>query len=273
MRANRLPAVRGLRWVAEAFLIFRVAPLRQLLLNLAFLVASTVVVALPLIGVAAIWLLFPALMIGPNAIARAAGGGATPAPDLLLSGFRQQLPAQLRMGAVFLAAMLVVLGGTALADGGRFALAVMGFSRLGLADLQSGELRNAMLVGAVLQTGLLGALWYAPLLVAWRGVSAAKAAFFSAAAALINWRAFLAHGTAVMLLFGLVLMLALGGAILFGGSGAVQANSALFSVVWTLLPVWFASSYLSYRDVFDEADRIDTPAVPPQPPTSPTIPP
>ena len=39
MRANRLPAARGLRWVAEAFVIFRVAPLRQLLLNLLFLFA------------------------------------------------------------------------------------------------------------------------------------------------------------------------------------------------------------------------------------------
>jgi hypothetical protein len=62
-------------------------------------------------------------------------------------------------------------------------------------------------------------------------------------------------------------MLALGGAMLLGGSGAGQANSALFSVVWTLLPVWFASSYLSYREVFSE----DNPAE--IPPKSPTIPP
>ena len=266
MRANRLPAMRGLRWVVEAFAIFRVAPVRQLLLNLAFLFASTVVVALPLVGFAAIWLLFPALMVGPHAVARMAAGGATPAFDLLLSGFRQQLPAQLRMGGVFLAVMVIVLAGTALADDGRFAQAVIGRSRLEFGDLQSPELQLAMLVGAGLQTLLLGALWYAPLLVAWRGLSATKAAFFSAAAALINWRAFLAYGLAVMLLFGFVLMLALGGAMLLGGSGAGQANSALFSVVWTLLPVWFASSYLSYREIFGE-DNPDE-----NPPKSPTIP-
>jgi NADH:ubiquinone oxidoreductase subunit 6 (subunit J) len=266
MRANRLPAIRGLRWVAEAFMIFRVAPIRQLLLNLAFLFASTIVVALPLVGFAAIWLLFPALMVGPHAVARMAAGGATPTTDLLLSGFRQQLPAQLRVGGVFFGAMLVVLAGTALADGGRFAQAVIGRAPLELADLQSAELRNAMLIGAGLQTMLLGALWYAPLLVAWHGLSATKAAFFSAAAALINWRAFLVYGLAVMLLFGFVLMLALGGAMLLGGSGVGQVNSALFSVVWTLLPVWFGSSYLSYREVFSTEDPDENPA------KSPTIP-
>jgi hypothetical protein len=259
--------VRGLRWVAEAFMIFRVAPVRQLLLNLAFLFASTIMVALPLIGFAAIWLLFPALMVGPHAVARMAAGGATPAPGLLISGFRQHLPAQLRVGGVFLGAMLVVLAGTALADGGRFAQAVIGRSPLELSDLQSPELQRAMLIGAGLQTLLLGALWYAPLLVAWHGLSATKAAFFSAAAALINWRAFLAYGAAIILLFGFVLMLALGGAMLLGGSGIGQANSALFSVVWTLLPVWFASSYLSYREVFSEENPLE------DPPKSPTIPP
>ncbi len=241
--------------------------MRQLLFNLAFLLASTVVVALPLVGFAAIWLLFPALMVGPHAVARMAAGGTTPGPDLLLSGFRGQLPAQLRMGGLFLGAMVVVLAGTALADDGRFAQAVIGRSRLEIGDLQSPELQRAMLIGAGLQTLLLGALWYAPLLVAWHGLSASKAAFFSAAAALINWRAFLVYGVAVMLLFGFVLMLALGGAILLGGSGAVQANSALFSVIWTLLPVWFASSYLSYREVFSEDNALDIA------PKSPTIPP
>lgn len=248
-------------------MIFRVAPVRQLLLSLVFLLASTLVVALPLIGFAAIWLLFPALLIGPHAVARAAAGGATPDPGQLISGFRGQLPAQLRMGGLFLGAMVVVLAGTALADDGRFAQAVIGRAPLEISDLQSAELRRAMLIGAGLQTLLLGLLWYAPLLVAWHGMSAVKAAFFSAAAVLINWRAFLAYGLAIMLLFGFVLMLALGGVMLLGGSGALQANSAMFSVIWTLLPVWFASSYLSYRDVFNEDNALEPP------PKSPTIPP
>src|SRR5579862_1313803 len=266
MRANRLAAGRGLRWVAEAFLIFRVAPVRQLLLNLAFLFVATILLSVPGAGFVAVWVLFPALMVGPHAIARAAAGGATPHPALLIEGFRRNLPAQLRLGGFFLAAMLLVLAATALADDGRFALAMVGGLRLEIGDLQDPGLQQAMLVGAGLQTVLLGALWYAPLLVAWDGLSATKAAFFSAAAALINWRAFIVYGAAVMLLFAFVLLLALGGALLLGGGGGAPANSALFAVVWALLPAWFASSYLSYRDVFGEENAAGNR------PKSPTIP-
>jgi hypothetical protein len=261
MRTNRLPAARGLRWVVEAFVIFRVAPMRQLLLNLLFLFAVTVVVALPVIGFAAIWLLFPALVVGPHAISRMAAGGAKPGPELLLSGFRQNLPGQLRLGVFFLGAMLLVLAASALADDGRFAQAMVGRIRLDVADLQDPSLQRAMLIGAVSQTVLLGLLWYAPLLAAWEGISATKAVFFSVAATLINWRALIAYGAAVMLLFATVLLLALGGAMLLGG-GAGQANSALFAVVWTLLPVWFASSYLSYRDLFGTEEAAKSPTIP-----------
>lgn len=262
MRANRLPGARGLRWVTEAFAIFRVAPLRQLLLDLLFLFAVTVVIALPLVGFAAVWLLFPALVVGPHALSRAAAGGTTPGPELLVSGFRGNLAAQLRLGGVFLGAMLLVLAATALADDGRFAQAMVGRIRLDAGDLQDPDLQRAMLIGAALQTVLLGVLWYAPLLVAWEGLAAGKAVFFSAAATLINWRALLAYGLAVMLLFAFVLMLALGGAMLFGGGGA-QANSALFAVVWALLPVWFASSYLGYRDLFGSEEPAKSPTIPP----------
>ena len=251
-----------MRWVAEAFLIFRTGPVRQLLFSLAFLVAVMILVSLPVVGFAVVWLMFPALTIGPHAIARAAANGTAFGPAQLLSGFRENLPAQLRMGGVFLAAMLIVLAGTSFADDGRFAQAVMGRMPLGLDELQSPDLQRAMLIGAGLQTVLLGALWYAPLLVAWDGLSVSKAAFFSAAAALINWRAFLAYGVALTLLFSLVLLLALSGAMLLGGSGAAQANSALFSVIWTLLPVWFASSFLSYRDVFNSGNADKSPTIP-----------
>ena len=266
MRANRLAAKRGLRWVAEAFLIFRVAPVRQLLLDLAFLFAVTILVAVPVVGFAAVWVLFPALAVGPHAMARAAAQGMPLHPLLLIAGFRQNLPAQLRLGGFFLAAMLVVLVATALADDGRFALAMIGRTRLDVGDLEDPGLQQAMLIGAGLQTVLLGALWYAPLLVAWEGLSAGKAAFFSVAAALINWRAFVVYGAAVMLLFGFVLLLALGGAALFGGGGGMRADPAVFAVVWAMLPVWFASSYLSYLDVFGGENPADNP------PKSPTIP-
>jgi hypothetical protein len=268
MFANRLDAIAGLRWIGEAFRIFRAAPLRQLAGGFAFLFALTLVLAIPVIGFALVWLLVPALLVGPHAYARAASGGARPGPALLVSGFRGDLGAQLRLGGVYLAGMAAVLAATIPADEGRFAQAMLGSLRLGAEDLQGADLQHAMLVGAGLQTVLLAALWYAPLLVAWQGLSVAKAVFFSCAATFINWRAFLVLGTGMTLLFALVLLLALAGAMLFGGARASQANSALFAAIWTLLPVWFASSYLSYRDVFEggkapSGEAAKSPTIPP----------
>jgi hypothetical protein len=271
MRAQRLNAVAGLRWIAEAFSIFRVAPVRQLAFGLAFLFALAAALSIPAVGFSLVWLLIPALMVGPHAIARVASRGVPPVPGLLLSGFRRNFAAQLRLGGVYLGGMAAVMLASVPADEGRFAQAMLGVARLEIEDLQSSGMQNAMLVVASLQTLLLAALWYAPLLVAWKGVEVVKAVFFSAVATLINWRAFLAYSVGMALLFTVVLMLALAGAMLFGGTRALQANSAAFAVLWTLLPVWFASSYLSYRDVF-EADNVDS-AAGGEPPKSPTIPP
>lgn len=268
MRANRLAAVAGLRWIAEAFLIFRVAPVRQVLYGLAFLVVLTVSISVPLVGFALVWLLVPALVVGPHEIARAASRGIQPGAELLAAGFRRNFSAQLRLGGVYLAGMLAVLAATIPADEGRFAQAMVGMARLEIDELRSPALQNAMLIGAALQTVLLSVLWYAPLLVAWKEIAAGKAVFFSAAAAFINWRAFLAYGAGMMLLFAMVLMLALAGARLFGGSGAALANLAIYTVVWSMLPIWFAGSYLSYRDVFDAENAAGREA-----PKSPTIPP
>jgi len=268
VRANRLGAAVGLRWIAESFLIFRAAPLRQLLYGLAFLFALTVVMSIPLIGFALVWLLIPALVVGPHEVARAAARQVPLTAELLATGFRRNFAAQLRLGAVYLAGMLIVLAATIPADGGRFAQAMLGMARLDIDELRSPALRDAMLVGALSQTVLLAVLWYAPLLVAWKEIATGKAVFFSAAAAFINWRAFFAYGVGMVLVFALVLMLALAGAVLFGGAGAAQANLAMFAVVWSMLPVWFAGSYLSYRDVFDAQEAAGK-----EDPKSPTIPP
>lgn len=266
MRANRLGAADGLRWIAESFLIFRFSPLRQLLYGLAFLLALTVAMSIPLIGFALVWLLVPALVVGPHEIARAASRRVPPGADLLLAGFRRNFAAQLRLGGVYLAGMLAVLAATIPADGGRFAQAIVGIVRLELEELRGPALQNAMMIGAVAQTAMLAMLWYAPLLVAWKGIATGKAVFFSAAATFINWRPFLAYGGGMLLLFAMVMLLALAAAVLFGGSGVLQANSAMFAVLWSMLPVWFAGSYLSYRDVFESEDAGGR-----QPPESPTI--
>lgn len=253
MRANKLPARRGVAWIGEGFGLFRVAPLRQLLLNLLFLVMLFMLVALPKIGFLLVWVMVPILAIGPHALARDAARGAAPTLELLLEGFRRNPRGLLRLGGVFAGGMALTYLATMMVDDGRLAQAVMGRVPLRPEDLQSPLLQRALLVAAGVQTLLLGLLWYAPLLVAWNGVPVMKAIFFSAAATLLNWRAFLVFGLALSVLFTLVLMLAIGTALLLSGPRSMEGNTALFAVMWTLLPIGFAASYLSHRDVFGEA--------------------
>lgn len=253
MRANRLPARRGAAWISEGFGLFRVAPLRQLLLNLLFLVMLFMLVGLPTVGFLLVWLMVPMLAIGPHALARDAARGAAPTLERLLEGFRRNPLPLLRLGGVFMAAMALMYLATMAVDDGRLVQAVMGRVPLRPEELHSPLLQRALLVAAGVQTVLLGLLWYAPLLVAWNGVPVVKAIFFSAAATLLNWRAFLVFGVAFSVLFTLVLMLAIGTALLLAGPKALQGNTALFAVMWTLLPIGFAASFISHRDVFGEA--------------------
>ena len=137
MRANRLEAAAGLRWIAEAFLIFRVAPVRQLLYGLAFLLALTVAMSVPLVGFALVWLLIPALVVGPHAIARAA---AAPACSRARSCWSRDsgaiLPRNCGSAASTLPACSPCLPPPSPADDGRFAQAMIGMARLDFDDLQ-----------------------------------------------------------------------------------------------------------------------------------------
>lgn len=261
VQANRLAARQGLRWVGEGFRIFFAAPVAQLLIDLAFLLAVMLLLAVPVVGMAIAWVLFPALLVGPQGAARAASRRAAPTAEFLLSGFREHFPRQLQLGGVYLAAMIAVLAATVPADGGQFARAMAGQVKLDPSDLRNPALLEAMLIGAGLQTAALSALWFAPLLVAWHGLAVPKAVFFSAAAVLINWRAFFAYAIALAAVFALLLFVALNLAVLLTGAGAaVPVNAVLFAVLWSSLPVGFASSYLSYRDVFGVPAQPDPPA-------------
>lgn len=252
MRAVRLPASRGLGWIGESFLIFRASPFRQLLFSLAFLMGLVIVLGLPKVGFLVAWLVIPALVVGPHSVARAAARGTSPGIAVLAEGFGRNRGPLLVLGAVFALGMLGVFGATALFDDGRLFQALAGGAPLRTEELrEDGPLMDAIVLAAVLQTALLTLLWYAPLLVGWNGMPVGKALFFSAAATLINWRAFLVFGLGFTGLFTLVLIVALATSVWLAGPGVLRGGSPLFTAMWTLLPLWFGASYASYRDVFE----------------------
>src|SRR5438093_59035 len=93
------------------------------------------------------------------------------------------------------------------------------------------------------------AFWFAPPLASWHATGAAKALFFSLAASMMNWRAFLAYG-AVMAVVTVLVPFLIVSAFALAGAAAPPAAALIFPLAIVMLPTLFASFYASYRDVF-----------------------
>ena len=251
MQARIVAAAGGARWLLEGWRLFRAAPLGWLALVFGYWVIMTVISIVPYAGTAVAAVLVPAFSMGFMAAGRAAEQGTRLELGLLFYGLRLDARRQLVLGVAYLACLAAVLGGTALADGGALARWMLSGRRPEDETLQSGDFVSAMLAGALLDAPVMAMFWFAPPLSAWHATAPAKALFFSAAACVMNWRAFLAYGAvaagvtvALPFLVLTALMLASGGAL------RAPAMSLVFPLLLLLLPTLFASFYVSYRDVF-----------------------
>jgi hypothetical protein len=251
MQARVVGAGRGARWLVEGWRLFRVAPLGWLAAVFGYWLLMSLVSLVPLIGVAAAAVLVPAFSVGFMALARAAGRQAPLELGLLFDGFRHELRAQMMLGALYLGCLALLLGASTLLDDGALAQWMLTGRRPADEVLQSEAFVGALAATAALYMPVMFAFWFAPPLAAWHSTGPAKALFFSLAAALMNWRAFLGYGavTAIVTLvvpFVLLSLLALAS----GGGYHLPMASFVLPLMIVLLPTLFASFYASYRDVF-----------------------
>jgi hypothetical protein len=249
--ARRVPAARGVRWLAEGWRMFRAAPLGWLALVFAYWLVMTVLSLVPHVGVVAASVLVPAFSVGFMAASRAASRGQPVALAMLFSGFRERLPAQIVLGVAYLGSLALVIGGSALADDGMLARWLLTGHRPAEADAEGDELLGALALAATLYAPVMAMFWFAPLLAAWHGMAPVKSLFYSFFASLMNWRAFLAYGAAVgVVLFLLPSALLLVLVLVSGGTLRVQPMALVLPFALIMLPTLFASFYASYRDVF-----------------------
>jgi hypothetical protein len=111
--------------------------------------------------------------------------------------FASNLRALLTLGAIYLAAVVAILGLSALADDGALMAMMLAGQKPDAETVSSGSLLLATEIALVLLCPLIMAYWYAPVLAAWHGLSPAKALFFSFVACLRNWRPFLVYSLAI----------------------------------------------------------------------------
>ncbi|MBI4740232.1 MAG: hypothetical protein HY777_01460 [Betaproteobacteria bacterium] len=256
MQALTLPARRGWLWLAEGFTIFRKNPPMLALLVVGYWMLVALINLVPVIGAIIATICIPAFSVSLMNACRALDQGRPVGPQLLFSGFRENLRTLLVLGGLYLGATICILGISSLADDGILMRMMLAGTPPGEEAMASAEFLAATQLALLLLAPLVMAYWYAPVLAAWHGLPASKALFFSFVASLRNWRAFLAY-SAAMIAYGAVVpgaVLGLVASLLPDGASFFAALLAM-PLLMILAPTLFASFYVSYREVFIAIDE------------------
>ena len=233
VQPRSVEAGRGIAWWTEAWALFVKNAGMWIVLALVFLVIFIVLSVIPLLGSIAASLLTPVLVGGWMLAARKVEAGGKLEVGDLFAGFQDKLTPLLVLGALLLAASLVIF----------FAVGALGFGAvMGLAMGSSQQSAGgvmaalgagfaALVVGLVLGSLVAMAFWFAPALVVFRNMAPVDAAKASFAANLKNLLAFLVFGAVYLV--------------------AAIVASIPFGLGWiVLIPVSLLAVYVSSKDVF-----------------------
>lgn len=251
LRAQNLPPAAGWQWLVGGFAIFRRNPPLLGLLVMCYWFTVLLLSVIPLVGTVAASLLIPGLSVGLMQACRSLERRQPIGLQTLFGSLRDNTGTLVALGALYLGCTLGILGLSTIADGGTLLQTMLSGKPVDRETLESGALLLPATIVVALLVPLLMAYWFAPVLAAWHRLPLFKALFFSFMACWINWRPFLVYGLALLLVGGIAPGILLG---LLAGliPAAASFISALVTipVILVLVPVTFASFYVSYRDVF-----------------------
>lgn len=169
MQANKLTARQGWGWLGIAFTIFVKNPPLLTLIILAYWLIIALVNSVPMLGPIVATVAIPAFSVSLMNASRNLDTGRLLEIQVLFSGFRTQLKPLITLGGLYLGASVIVLGASALADGGIFLQTMVGNYRPTPEEIGSGAFLAAAQIALILMTPVIMAWWYAPVLVAWHG--------------------------------------------------------------------------------------------------------
>jgi hypothetical protein len=251
MKLNIVPAKTGWLWVKLGIHTFFRQPLALAGLFFMFMGAVSLLSAIPVLGSALSLALLPAATLGLMTAARQASEGRFPMPTVLASAFaagKQRMNAMLKLGGLYAASFLLIMGISALFDGGDFASVYLNGEPLTQELTSQPGFQQAVWVGMALYLPMAILFWHAPALVHWYGVSPVKSLFFSAMACWKNKGALMVYFLSwlgVFMVVGMVLSIVT----------AVLGSETLAGVI--ILPagllmasMFFTSTYFTFRDSF-----------------------
>ncbi len=259
MKLHIVPASRGIQWVKLGLQTFFRQPLALSGLFFLFIALMSILGMVPLIGAALMLVLLPGATLGLMAATRDAADGKFPMPWVLFTAFhtgRLQLRAMLTLGVLYAVGLALLLGCTALIDGGKFAKLYIYGGPATPEMLQQGDFQMAALVAAVLSLPLTQMFWHAPALLYWHGVPPLKSLFFSLVACLRNFWAYTVFGLAWIGIFMLFIVVMATLVQVFGIPDAVAA--ALYPATMLIAAMVTTSIYFTFQDSFDFTPGDDT---------------
>lgn len=259
MKLNIVPSRQGVQWVKLGIRTFAKQPLALSGLFFMFMALMSVLSLVPVLGNALALALLPGATLGLMAASQETIKGKFPMPTVLLSAFRagrQQLRAMLVLGVLYALGFMLVMGLSALVDGGQVARMYLLGGSMTPETFQSGDFQMALLVAMALYMPLSLLFWHAPALVHWHGVSPVKSLFFSFVACMRNFWAFTVYGMAWLVVFtGMGMVLAAIAAI----TGSAELIAVLmFPAAMLMAAMFFTSIYFTFCDCF-EATPEETP--------------
>jgi hypothetical protein len=252
MKLNIVPAKQGLTWVRQGIRTFWRQPLAFTGLFFLFMASVSVLSMVPLIGAALALLALPAATLGLMVATEQAASGKFPMPTVLMVAFRagqQRMKAMLTLGALYAVSFLLVMGLSALVDGGGFAKVYLANAPITPEVVNAADFQMAMWLATVLYIPLSMLFWHAPALVHWHGVQPVKSMFFSAVACWRNLGAFAIYllAWAGVFVAGATVILTISSAI----GGADLTAAVLMPGALLMAAMFFTSVYFSVKDCFD----------------------
>jgi hypothetical protein len=214
-------------------------------LALTMLLAALWVVSfiIPVLGPLLFNLLSPALFAGLMLGCRALENGEPLEIAHLFAGLKRHAAPLVTVGGVYLVGTVVVVGIVLVVAGGSDLPAVLSKQDADIEALRAAarSMALAFAVGAIVYLPLLMLIWFAPMLVVFKGLPPVAAMKLSFTACVANTAPFLVYGLAILLAWFVISLPAALGAV---GSLLVIA---LFAAS---IPVLICSVYASYQDIF-----------------------
>ncbi len=208
---------------------------------------------IPIVGNVLALALLPVATLGLMAATRETIKGNFPMPIVLISGFlagRTSMRSMLILGALYAIGFVLILGASALFDGGKFATLYLVGGSLNAETLQDGSFEAAGLLALSLYLPLSLLFWHAPALVLWHGLSPSKSLFFSFVACLRNFWAMAVYAAAWFLVF---IVVGTTIALLASLTGSEELVAAiLFPTAMLMASMFFTSIYVTFVDCFGE---------------------